>query len=112
MSITSNVSSATDSDTTLTMEKIQAALALLPPPLPQKTYVISRACMSKLKAQTTQAPPDFPTYLGMPLHVKEDQRMACWEFSDPKIARRYLDGELSEQDLVNRLCGIPIPALL
>ena len=108
MSTASNVRDTPPENEKLNMEKIQAALKLLPPPVTPQIFVVNQRTWDALNqhlSPTAHLDP-IARFAGAPLHLKHKQRVDCWAFTDLKLARRYLNDELPETDLVAILAGV------
>jgi hypothetical protein len=108
MSTATNVRKTQLESDILTMEKIKAALKLLPPPGTPQIFVINQRTSDALNQHASPNAHLDPIskFTGIPIHCKPNQRVNCWAFSDPKLAHRYINDEITEKDLVNILAGV------
>lgn len=83
----------------LTLSALAAVASLMP-----KTAVWRHCTLTPASFERLKHDPEFRCdrlpFLGMELRVKHGQVADCWAFSDSKTLRKYLEGELSELDLM------------
>lgn len=87
----------TSSITTATLEFLKAQLP--PPPSPQ-VFVVRETVAEALRAQCKPAAVSgLSSVLGIICFAKPGQVADAWAFADPKQARQYMDGEITEGEL-------------
>jgi len=103
----SNGNSAIGMESSLTAEGLKACMerVKLSPPKP-KVCVVSHRTKAQLDAQKLGVVKLRPEAIfgSIEMYVK-DQAAACWAFTDREVMRKYLDGELSELDLMQLALG-------
>ncbi len=89
----------TAQDDNLTLSRLKEVLHEMERPKPPQPVMFvvtprTKARLEKVVPTTTLPGIQFP--LGIPVCVKENQKRDCWAFSDMKMARQYLNEEISE----------------
>jgi hypothetical protein len=86
----------------LTIEALTELIAKLPPPPKWKASVVRPQVLARLRELEAPTPSAsvFLSTFGMPLYEK-NQMADCWIFSDFETLEKYLNGDLTEMDLVN-----------
>lgn len=66
------------------------------------TYFVCRPEVAEqLRKEFPEIRKGSPPFCPIELFIKNDQKQDAWEFKDYKYLRRYLDGEISELDLIS-----------
>ena len=96
-----SLAAAHGSDARLTMATMMALLSTLPPPPKWHACTAKPEHVARLRTECQAASPSqiCDTLAGIRLYEKPGQVADAWMFSDDKILRKYLNGELTELDL-------------
>lgn len=105
-----DVTSATapQPSTGLTLETLIAAAAKVPKCNDWRYYALNPKTYGQL-VRDPEFRSDTGVMFGLEIHGKPGQVMPAWKFSDLETFRKYLSGELSETDLLERELGMVEP---
>lgn len=62
--------------------------------------VITNRCLHAIKRESVKVTSLPSPFGGIRIWVKDDQKMPAWMFSKEDTAMRYMQGDLSEEDLM------------